>query len=308
MKFKPTDIDIRKITIQAKGRKIPALILSPQAEDLTQEENTSEDVVSNENTDRTTSSSTADNSTANHAGRPGVLWIHGGGYFLGMKEMAYMGRAKDLVRNHGAVVITPDYRLALKAPYPAAIKDCYQTLLYLKRHAKELGVREDQIMVGGESAGGGLTAALCILARDRGEVNIAYQMPLYPMLDNLDTDSSRDNHGKVWNTKRNHLGWKLYLRKNAKNPRVSPYAAAARAQDLTGLPPAYTWVGTGEPFYRETLDYVQRLKEAGVPAEVDVYETDVHAFDMVQSHSELSEIAIARFNERFAYAVRNYFR
>ena len=83
-------------------------------------------------------------------------------------------------------------------------------------------------MVGGESAGGGLAIALTYMARDKKEVNIAYQMPLYPMIDNLDTITSKDNHGKVWNTKRNHFGWKVYLRKNAKKEDVDPYASPAR--------------------------------------------------------------------------------
>ncbi len=238
---------------------------------------------------------------------PGVLWIHGGGYVLGMKEMVYMGRAEDLVKKFGAVVISPGYRLAFQKPYPAAINDCYGALLYLKDHAEDLGVRSDQIMVGGGSAGGGLTAALCILTRDLGEVNIAYQMPLYPMLDNLDTDSSRDNHGRIWNTRRNHLGWKMYLRGKAKDE-VDPYAAAARGTNYAGLPPAYTFVGNGEPFYSETLKYVEDLKAAGVPAEADVYPSDMHAFDMLTPEKEISRQAAERFNEKFEYAMRNYFR
>ena len=138
--------------------------------------------------------------------RPGVLWIHGGGYITGMSGMVYMSRAKKLVKKYGAVVVSPGYRLAGKAPYPAALVDCHAALLYMKEHAKELGVREDQIMVGGESAGGGLAAALCMYEKDHGGVNIAYQMPLYPMIDNEDTETSRDNHAPVWNTKRNHVG------------------------------------------------------------------------------------------------------
>ena len=237
---------------------------------------------------------------------PGVLWIHGGGYATGMKEMVHMGRAPSLVKKFGAVVISPGYRLSFKAPYPAAVEDCYEVLLYLKDHASELGVRSDQIMVGGESAGGGLTAALCIMARDRREVNVAFQMPLYPMIDNFDTDSSRDNHGKVWNTRRNHMAWKLYLRKDAHKD-VSPYAAASRENDYTGLPPTYTFVGDGEPFYCETLKYIDDLRKAGVPAEVDVYNTNMHAFDMIRPGLEISRKAAEKFEDRFEYAVNNYF-
>ena len=262
-------------------------------------------------------------------GAPGILWIHGGGYRIGMKEMVYMGRAENLVRRFGAVVISPGYRLSLQAPYPAAIEDCYEALLYLKEHVQELGVRDDQIMVGGESAGGGLAAALCMMARDRGEVSIAYQMPLYPMIDDRDTVSSRDNHGKIWNTRKNHSAWKLYLRglregralpkeapekapektpgKTSEMPEVSPYAAAARQTDYRGLPPAYTFVGDGEPFYAETLTFVENLRRAGVPAKVDVYHSDIHAFDMLCPWKEESRRAIARFEEEFAYAAAHYF-
>ena len=134
------DIAIRKINIKAHGRKIPALVLSPKSK--------AEDP-------------------------PGILWIHGGGYVLGMKEMVHRSRAVNLVKNHGAVVISPGYRLAWQAPYPAAIDDCYAALLYMNSHAESLGIRDDQIMIGGESAGGGLCAALAMMARDRREVNVA---------------------------------------------------------------------------------------------------------------------------------------
>lgn len=112
---------------------------------------------------------------------PGLLWIHGGGYAIG-------------------------------APYPAALEDCYTALLWLKNHAAEYGIRSDQLIVGGDSAGGGLTAALTIYARDKKEVSISFQMPLYPMLDDrMLTESSKENDAPVWNTKSNENGWKLYL-------------------------------------------------------------------------------------------------
>ena len=236
---------------------------------------------------------------------PGVLWIHGGGYVTGMKEMVYMSRGADLCRECGAAVVSPGYRLALFSPWPAALNDCYEALLWLRDHAAELGVRPDQIMVGGESAGGGLAAAVCVMARDRGEVNVAFQMPLYPMLDNHDTPTSRDNHGKVWNTRRNHLGWRLYLRGDAKKD-VSPLASPARLKDYRGLPPCYTFVGTGEPFLCETEAWVRNLRGAGVPAACDLYETDVHAFDMLYPESDAGRAAKAKFLDRFREACRLY--
>lgn len=268
------DILVKKIKINSADRTVKALVLTKKGESVTN--------------------------------APGVLWIHGGGYITGMKEMVHMGRAVDLVKNYGAVVISPGYRLAFQEPYPAAINDCYAALLYVKNHAKELGIRDNQIMIGGESAGGGLCAALAMMARDKGEVNIAYQMPLYPMIDNYDTESSRDNHGRVWNTPKNHFGWRMYLRKDAKKE-VAPYAAAARQKDYSNLPSAYTFVGDGEPFYQETLDFIKNLNDAGVEASVDVYHTDMHAFDMMDQKLDISIKATKKFNEKFAYAKEHYF-
>ena len=236
----------------------------------------------------------------------GVLGLHGGGYAVGMKEMVHMSRAVGLVKRFGAVVLVPGYRLSLQAPYPAALDDCYAALLYLKEQAAALGVRPDQLMVGGESAGGGLCAAVCIRARDTGEVNVAFQMPLYPMLDDRDTETSRDNRGRVWNTRRNHLAWRLYLR-GTDRAQLSTYAAPARLTDFAGLPPAYSFVADGEPFYAETVRYFGRLRAAGVPAELDVYHTDMHAFDMMQPHDAQSIAAAEAFEHRFANAQARYF-
>lgn len=237
---------------------------------------------------------------------PGILWIHGGGYMAGMKEMVHMSRAIDLVKNYGATVISPGYRLSFIKPYPAAIEDCYDALLYLKDRANELEINRNQLMVGGESAGGGLCAALCMMARDKGEVNIAYQMPLYPMLDNFDTETSADNHGKVWNTRKNHIAWRLYLRKNARK-QVSPYAAPARQTDYANLPSAYSFVGDGEPFYAETCTYINNLKKAGAQAELDVYPSNMHAFDMMKPQLAISRQAAGAFNRQFEYARDHYF-
>ena len=238
---------------------------------------------------------------------PGVLWIHGGGYQSGSSRDVYVTRAISLTVKFGAVLVSPDYRLSRKHPYPAGLEDCYAALLYLRDHAKELGIREDQIMVGGESAGGGLAAALCMLAKDRGEVNIAYQMPLYPMLDDRDTESSRDNHAPNWNTKRNHKAWKRYLREAWGTDLVPVYAAPARRQDFSGLPPCYTFVGDIEPFYRETADYVENLKKAGVEAEMDTYPDWFHAYDVLFPMKKISREAIGRFEQHFAYAIGHYF-
>lgn len=266
------EIRVRTLRIPTAHGSIPALLLSPRTKIV--------------------------NAT-------GVLWLHGGGYAFGMKEMVHMSRAVGLVKRFGAVVLAPGYRLSPLAPYPAAIDDCYAALLYLKEHAAALGVRSDQLMVGGESAGGGLCAAVCIRARDTGEVNVAFQMPLYPMLDDRDTETSRDNHGRVWNTRRNHLAWRLYLRRTDR-AQLSPYAAPARLTDFAGLPPAYSFVADGEPFYAETVRYFDRLRAAGVPAELDIYHTDMHAFDMMRPRDAQSIAAAEAFERRFADAQARY--
>ena len=238
---------------------------------------------------------------------PGVLWIHGGGYQSGSARDIFVTRALSLVVKYGAVLVAPDYRLSRRHPYPAGLRDCYAALLYLRDHAEELGVRPDQLMVGGESAGGGIAAALCLLARDRGEVSIAFQMPLYPMLDDRDTPSSADNHVPNWNTKRNHKAWKRYLRDAYGTELVPCYAAPARCGDLRGLPPCYTFVGDLEPFYWETVEYVRRLREAGVEAECDVYPDWFHAYDLFFPGKKAVREAIARFEAHYRHAAEHCF-
>lgn len=236
---------------------------------------------------------------------PGILWIHGGGYYEGSAEMALISRGKDAAQHFGAVVVSPEYRLSGEAPYPAALDDCYEALLWMRDNADELGV--SAIMAGGESAGGGLCAALCMLAKDRGEVEIVFQMPLYPMLDCDDTDSSRNNTDPLfWDTRKNHGAWKQYLGPLWGSDNVPEYASPAKRKDHSGLPPCYTFVGDGEPFYSETLAYVKALNDAGVEAKVDVYHTDVHAFDQLFPLRKVSRRAKAAFLENYSEAVEKY--
>lgn len=235
---------------------------------------------------------------------PAILWIHGGGYFQGMAEMVYFSRGYDAAQRFGAVIVSPEYRLSVEAKYPAALEDCYAALKWLWDNADMLGADRSRIMVGGESAGGGLTAALCMLARDRGEIPVAYQFPLYPMIDCFDTESSRDNHSMFWNTKRNHEGWKLYLGELYGSDSVPPYASPSRQTDYTRLPPCYTFVGDGEPFYCETVKYVEDLKKAGVEAQVDVYHIDIHAFDAFFPMLKVTREARASFIRHFEKAIR----
>lgn len=238
--------------------------------------------------------------------RPAVLWLHGGGYVLGVPEQD-VATYRRLIAAGDCVIVAPDYRIAPDAPYPAALEDAYDALLWLKQHAAELGARDDQIAVAGMSAGGGLTAALTLYARDRGEVRIAFQIPLYPMIDDrMSTASASDNHAPVWDSAKNRAAWQLYLGTlHGKN--VPAYAAPARATDYRGLPPTCTFVGDTEPFRDETVAYVENLKAAGVPVAFELYRGAYHGFDVIAPKAAISRRATAFWIDWFAQATRTCF-
>lgn len=238
---------------------------------------------------------------------PGVLWLHGGGYALGAPEQAKV-MAKRFIEVSNCVVVAPDYRLSIESPYPSALEDSYEALSWMKSHAKELGIRDNQLMVGGDSAGGGLTAALTLYARDKGEISIAFQMPLYPMLDDrMISESAKDNNAPVWNSKSNFNGWKLYLAELFGTPNVPYYAAPARAEDYRNLPPTATFVGELEPFRDETIQYVEKLRKDGVLVEFEIYKGCYHAFEQMCPNADVSKKAIAFIINSFKYAVEHYF-
>ncbi|HEX3021971.1 MAG TPA: alpha/beta hydrolase, partial [Lachnospiraceae bacterium] len=237
---------------------------------------------------------------------PGILWLHGGGYALGVPEVCNR-RYKTFTRQSDCVVVAPHYRLSITDPYPAALEDAYDTLLWMKKHANELGIRSDQLMVGGESAGGGLAAALCLLARDRGEVNIAFQMPLYPMLDDrMVTESATENNAPIWNSVTNEKAWRLYLGELYGN-KVSQYAAAARATNFGSLPPMVTFIGELEVFRDETIQYAKNLRNAGVPVRIKVFKGCYHAFDITNPWADASKEADRFLMQAFRYAMKNFF-
>ena len=237
---------------------------------------------------------------------PGVLWIHGGGYAFGVPEQDEV-MYKKLIQESNCVIVAPDYRVSIYEPYPAALEDCYEALLWMKSNAKELGIRENQLMVGGDSSGGGLTAALTLYARDKGEVNIAFQMPLYPMIDDrMISETAKDNNAPIWNSDSNRWAWKLYLGE-LYGKDVPAYAAPARAKDYSNLPPTATFIGDLEPFRDETIQYVDNLRKAGVPVDFEMYKGCYHAFHAVNSNADISKKAISFFMNSFNYAVAHYF-
>ncbi|MFO7636918.1 MAG: alpha/beta hydrolase, partial [Clostridia bacterium] len=238
---------------------------------------------------------------------PGILWLHGGGYAIGKPERAYM-YAKKFMEVGNCVVVAPDFRSSVESPYPAALEDSYDALLWMKDHAQELGIRRNQLMVGGDSAGGGLTAALTLYARDKKEVHVAFQMPLYPMLDDtMATESANDNNAPVWNSKSSFNGWKLYLGALFGAPDVPCYAAAARAKDFGNLPPTATFVGDLEPFRDETANYVANLKKCGIPVKFRLFKGAFHAFDQLCPRAGISKEASSFICEAFKYASGHYY-
>lgn len=212
--------------------------------------------------------------------KPAILYIHGGGYILGNPETTDFACYR-MVKEIDCFVASVDYRLAPDTPYPGPLEDCYSALVWLKNNAKELNVNSERIAVAGGSAGGGLTAALCLLARDRKGPSICFQAPLYPMIDdrNITPSSYEFTDGRLWNRAKNEFGWEMYLGSLYKGE-VPIYAAPARAEDLSGLPPTYTLVGELDLFRDETIDYCARLLQAGVPTELHIYPGCYHGFDM----------------------------
>ncbi|WP_010490201.1 alpha/beta hydrolase [Lacticaseibacillus zeae] len=236
----------------------------------------------------------------------GVLWLHGGGYAVGLPETD-LHYARKIQNISNSVVVMPDYRRSTEAPFPAALADAYLTLVWLKEHATALGVNPLQLFVGGESAGGGLTAALTLYARDQNQIKIAFQMPLYPMLDDQPTPSSLHNDAPVWDERSNVNAWKLYLGNDYGHENVSEYAAPARAKSYENLPPTYTFIGTIEPFYQETLTYIFALRKAGVKAQIDIYKGAFHSFDFFASRTQLAQAATKKWQKAFKYASNHYY-
>jgi acetyl esterase/lipase len=213
---------------------------------------------------------------------PAVLHIHGGGFLIGNPEMND-SRNRLLAQDMGCVVMSVDYRLAPETPFPGGIEDCYAALYWLHRHAGEMGIDPQRIAIVGESAGGGLAASLALLARDRGEVPVCFQQLIFPMLDDR-TGTVGAEHpyaGEfLWRPASNRFAWQSLLNAPPGGSDVSPYAAAARAEDLAGLPPAFIAVGALDLFVEEDIDYARRLIRAGVPTELHVYPGAFHGYQM----------------------------
>ncbi len=211
---------------------------------------------------------------------PGLLHIHGGGYVLGAPEMADAANRR-LASELGCAIFSVDYRLAPDTKFPGPLEDCYAALLWLATNAERLGVDTRRVGVKGESAGGGLAAALALLTRDRSGPRLAFQHLIYPMLDDRtcrDPDPHPFTGDFVWTRLQNEFGWSSLLGKPPGSSDVPAYAAAARADDLTGLPATFIGVGSLDLFLDENLAFARRLSRAGVEVELHMYPGAFHRF------------------------------
>ena len=216
---------------------------------------------------------------------PTILHLHGGGFVLG-SAAAFEGAHRSVVDALQCGLVAVDYRLAPETPFPGAVEDAYAALTWLETNGAEHGLDGERAGVMGESAGGGLAASLALLARDRGEHRLRFQHLIYPMLDDRTCVSATPHAfaGEfVWNEASNRFGWASLLGGTPGAPNVSPYAAAARADDLADLPPTFISTGALDLFVDEDIDYARRLGRAGVPVELHVYAGAFHGFDLVPS-------------------------
>lgn len=236
---------------------------------------------------------------ASPAGPVGCLFsIHGGGMVMGDRFLGTR-RLASHVADGTAVLVSVEYRLAPEHPDPAPVEDCYAGLVWTAENAAELGIDPERLIIVGSSAGGGLAAGTALLARDRGFPALSHQILFSPMLDDrMDSSSSRMLDGEgVWDRTSNLYGWTALLGERRGGPDVSPYAAPARAQDLTGLPRTYIDVGSVEILRDEALIHAGRLSQAGVSVDLHLWGGAFHGFDGYATHTAIGRAVAATRDE-----------
>ncbi|MBB4967417.1 acetyl esterase/lipase [Saccharothrix violaceirubra] len=224
---------------------------------------------------------------------PGLYNIHGGGMMVGHRNMD-VGRLLALVLELNVVAVNVEYRLAPEHPDPAPVEDCYAGLVWTAANAAELNIDPTRIVVMGGSAGGGLSAGVALLARDRQGPALAGQLLLCPMIDDTNTTIASKQYSGIgtWTRESNIAGWNSLLGDKVGTDEVSPYAAPTRAKDLSNLPPALIEVGSAEPFRDEDTEYATRIWATGGNAELHVWSGAFHGFDMYVPDWNVTKIAL----------------
>ncbi len=219
-----------------------------------------------------------------------LFWIHGGGLVLGdvaMDDAHCAGIAEQL----NIVVASVEYRLAPEFPYPTPLDDCTTGFEWFVGAHEQFGVDPHRVALGGGSAGGGLAAGLALRLRDRGAAQPCFQLLRYPMID--DRNETPSSHAvtdtRAWNRPANLTGWTAYLGDRRGTADVAAEAAPARADDLTGLPPAIITVGGLDMFLDEDIAYASAMLAAGVDVELHVYPESFHGSDTMVPHADASQ-------------------
>lgn len=223
---------------------------------------------------------------------PCLYWMHGGGFVFGTYTQDDL-RFDRWCQSLNMVGVSAEYRLAPETPYPGPLEDAYAGLAWLHANAGDIGVDAKRIGIGGGSAGAGLAAGLALLVRDRGEIPLTCQLLIYPMIDDRRVTESSTWDVPIWPPKSNETGWKAYLGPLFGSDDIPPYAAAIRATDLAGLPPAFIIVGALDGFLDEDVEYAMRMTRASVPVELHVYPGGPHGFDALLPGTKLARRARA---------------
>jgi len=237
--------------------------------------------------------------TPDHApsNNPGLLWFHGGGYIVGSSDDF---QALLIAENCGCTVVSVDYAIAPERPFPAGSEEGYAALEWVFENAADLGISAEDVAIGGSSAGAGMAAGVSLMNRDRQNLPLVFQFLLYPMLDNLhDTDSGKLENHPVWSRETSLNAWEMYL-DGTPGEEASPYAAAARATDLSGLPDTYITVGTQDLFRDEDINYAQRLMAADVSTKLEVFPGVFHGAEAYFPDAAVSK----RMSESYYQALR----
>lgn len=232
---------------------------------------------------------------------PAVFYFHGGGFAIGNPEMS-LSIIEKFIQTRPCCVICPDYRKSLSAPFPAGFNDCYDTILWVKENANSLKIHDSKFIVAGHSAGGGLAAAVTLKARDTKDFDIAFQMPMYPMLDDrLNTKSAMDMVVPALDSNALSKVWNFYMREiNDRNEAVPIYAAPGRSNNYKNYPPTISFIGEFDPLKDETMAYIEALEKEGVQVMFKFYKGCFHGFEDVVSNTDISKDAIDFTLQSFA--------
>ena len=217
---------------------------------------------------------------------PGIFYIHGGGMIIGDLDGEHL-TAMMLCEAVNAVIVSTGYRKAPEDPHPAQVNDCYAALTWLSQHAGDIDVDARRLAIFGGSAGGNLCIATAMMARDNGGPSLGYMMAPYPMIDdrNATASSHEITDVGIWDRAGNIEAWAWFL--GGKD--ADGYAAPARSDDLSGLPPAFIDVGELDLFRDEDIDFAARLLRAGVPTEFHLYPGAYHGSEVFAPAAELSQ-------------------